>query len=337
MRVKFEYKSISKEIILSKINLFYGYNNSGKTYLAKLFNDGFNQKIKSLFLVNGVQVGKNDYEVIFVNSKENIDDHVKFTSKSILRKIFMNKIIENINKEGGFEDYLYKKFESINENLVKMLENFNNELNAKINISLEMETLEDFIANYVKITFSQDDISSSSNKINFYKTITEYVISSNNSKIIIIDDFDSFLDEKSTLKFLNMLESIDKHIFILFSNKPTSLTYAIGKYNIFSIRENKLIDLSNIKKMIQYSFFNESEGKHSFEEYVIENKLILLKEEYQILLDSISKNININLGRMLVNKEYSFNIKSNEIIKIIPNSEIEKSYLEYVKQLLEEK
>jgi hypothetical protein len=327
---------MSKEIILSKINLFYGYNNSGKTYLAKLFNDGFNQKIKSLFLVDGAQVGKTDYEVIFINSKENIEDHVKFTSKSILRKIFMNKIIENVNKEDGFEDYLYKKFESINENLIKMLETFNNDLSAKMNISLEIDTLEDFIANYIKITFSQNDISSSSNKINFYKTITEYVVSSNHSKIIIIDDFDSFLDEESTFKFLNMLENVDNHTFLLFSNKPTSLTYAIGKYNIFSIREDKLIDLSNIKKMIQYSFFNEKEERYSFEEYVIENKLILLKEEYQLILDSISKNININLGRMLVNKEYSFNIKSNEIIKIIPNSEIEKSYLEYIEQLLKE-
>jgi|GEM_PF-6597971 len=336
MRVKFEYKEKNMDLFFSKINIFFGYNSVGKTFLSKLFHDGFIQKNKKIFMVDGKQVSKNDFELIYLNSKDSIEDHFKLNAKSLLTKSFMPDIITAIHEDNKFEEFLFKKFNELNEKLIFILKEINEKYENKLMLNIDYETIETLILSIIKVNFYEKDFSDSHAKNFLYDIVNEYIKKANNTKIVIIDDFDLYFDEKATMDYLKNLEELENTTFFLFTGKGTSLPYSFDRYGIFAMQEKKIVDLTNVKKMIQYVLTNKDEENFSFEDYITSQGMILTKFEYEEMKRYIQKNININLSRMLINKDYSFDYKNEISIKIIPNSIYEEKYLKYIDTILKE-
>ncbi len=90
MKLNFYQNDIKKTLELHKINIFYGYSESGKTTFAETLNEGLSGKDKSITL-NNLNIIKNEKNVVFINSKESIIDHIKLSSKSYLKKYYYEK------------------------------------------------------------------------------------------------------------------------------------------------------------------------------------------------------------------------------------------------------
>ncbi|MDD3392991.1 MAG: hypothetical protein PHE54_05585 [Bacilli bacterium] len=339
MKIKCIYNDISKNLCFGNVNIFYGYNNSNKTKFANYLADGFSQKSKTIFQIDGYQPLKNDYEVIYIDSFSTIDEQIKFSTKSLLKKMYFNSIINKINENNEFSDYITKKFLKTNDELGNLLSLINQNSIEKISIQLDYEDIEDLILNSIKVNISSEYASSSNSRELLMNIIIDYLNYTTNHKIIIIDDFDCYYDEASTKNFFDLIKDIENATFVLFTNKATSLQFALSRYNVFNIRENRIIDFTNIYKMIEQSNMldsndNEISNNFTFEEYMITNNTLFTQEELIKIADFIISNSNINFGRILTNKNFSLSSNNKSDIKICPINNYEKLFLQYINKLI---
>ncbi len=218
--------------------------------------------------------------------------------------------------------------------LKNMSEKFNSKTSlANINLSLKINSSDDIINNFINVDVETDDLSSSASKELLFMLIS-LLNESEKETHIIIDDFDSFLDEETTIHLFKEFEKIDGFIY-LFTNKPNSILYSIGRYGIFNIRQSNFYDFSNILFLLKKSLENEQFENQTYEEYMInfgyfENSG-LLNEQFK----NIKNNSIYNLGRILTSKDFKItNTVNYDTISIIPSSENEKSFLNYINYLI---
>lgn len=63
MKIKFFINKKQAELCVGKINIFYGYNSSYKTYFANTILKGFEKNNSTILQINGIDASKMDYEV----------------------------------------------------------------------------------------------------------------------------------------------------------------------------------------------------------------------------------------------------------------------------------
>ena len=331
MRIKFEYCNKLKEINIGNVSIFYGYSNSGKSRLSKILLDGFTQKNKTQFMIDGFQTFKNQFEVIYISGKENIEEHIKMNAKSILKKLYFQNIMDIVNNNDEFSNYVSEKFADTNEQVLSLCQNIYL-TNEKLGIKLTLDSIDDLITSCIRITFTNEEISSSNSKMLLYNALNEYNQITPQKKIIIADDFDIFLDEQYTKQLLQKMIDDQNNYYFLFTNKAESLPYVIDKGNIFNIRDSNIIDLSNIKRIIKYILGSINE-KHTFEEYLINEGLLVLNDEVEEVIHQITNHGIINFGRILVNEKYSIDIDKEEVT-IYPTNQGERKFLLYIDEII---
>lgn len=329
------YKNDKKKTIqLHKINFFYGYAGCGKTTFAEELEYGLLGKDRS-FAINNLPVVKEEKNVILINSKESILDHIKLSSKSYIKKYYYEKIIHFLDDNPTIIENINNNFAELNNFISAVTNEFNQKATTnKINISFGVENNDDIINNFMKVLVDSDSISSSSSK----ELLLMLILILNDSEKethIIIDDFDSFLDEQTTIRLLRELEKFNGYIY-LFSNKPNSILYAIGKHGIFNIREKEIYDLSNIMFILKKSLENDYPiESQTYEEYMINFGYFENSGNLDSIYKQIKNNSIYNFGRMLTSKQYKITDAIDyNYISIIPASNYEESFLKYVDMLL---
>lgn len=335
MKIRFEHQKNEVSLEIRKINTFYGYSSSGKTMLAKTLNEGLSGKNKS-FTINNYPVIKEENKVVFINSEESLIDHLKLSSKSLIRQLYHNKLIEYFNTNSNIITQINASFEEVNSLLTSITESFNYKTSfAKMNLKMSVDSVDELIDNFVDVSFDVDNLSSSSSK-----EILFYLISSLNSSTqkpvyIIIDDFDSLFDEELTLKFYKFIKDFN-FTFFLFTNKANSLPYNLDINGVFSVRENKIINFSNFLYLIKKSLLNnETIENHTFEEYMTNFGYFETSGVLEDVVQKIKINSIYNFGRMLTNKAFTITDTIDlDQICIIPTTKEEKTFLMMTKDYL---
>ncbi len=332
MNVKF-YKNEKKYVLnFGKINFFYGYSNSGKTSLAQLLESGLSGKDKT-FLKNSISIKKDENNVIFIDSKESIIDHIKLNSKSYIKKYFQKDIKDYFDSN----DCVVGEINNILNDINKKLKNICDEINIyseplQINVQISINNYEEIVDNFLKLSIDDACLSSSSSK-----ELLIYLImlleENKEDTHIIIDDFDSQLDEESIIKLIDKINNSNS-FFYLFTNKTISLPYTIDRYNVFNIREDKIFDFTNLKYIVKCALSGDKKYDN-FEEYMLDEGYLnctgYIEQTYKIT----KTNSIYNLGRMFVSKK--FEISDNidyKTIKINPSNENEKIILNYINDLI---
>jgi hypothetical protein len=158
-------------------------------------------------------------------------------------------------------------------------------------------------------------------------------LGSEDNRFVIIDDFDKDLDEESTIKFLKRIEK-SNDTFFLFSNKPSSIHYCLGRYSIFAVRETNVYDLTNIYMLIKDSQ-KGLKDHFSYEEYMMNYGYALNSG----MIDEIYKNVTnsalLNIGRILTSKDPIIEDNfSKDHISIVASSSEEKTFYGYLFDIL---
>jgi hypothetical protein len=144
--------------------------------------------------------------------------------------------------------------------------------------------------------------------------------------------FLNILDEQYTKEILDTMTSDSNNYYLLFTNKAESLPYLIDRGHIFSVKQSQIFDFSNVRKIIKYTLGSLNE-KYTFDEYLINEGLLVLNTEVEEAIDIISNHGIINFGRMLVNECYSLYGDTN-MTKIYPTNEYEKKFLVFIDEIL---
>lgn len=293
-----------------KINIIYGPNLSGKTTMSTNLEEIFLGKDKTAKF-NDLPIEKAMFSITKIDSKFDINEFIKLTSKNI----FKNKI-KNILNDPNLADFREKQIELLEvlqQELNTKLENDSNVIKWKIK-DLEID---DLLLNLIEGT----SVSSKSEENLFY--IKTKINNSIPNNVIIIDDFDAFLNEDSIIKLFNMLEEIDC-ISFLFTSKSQSLFYSLKDYNNYALRNCHIYSLN--------SFINNEIDSNNINDYLINDlysTLLINLYKNQRLINSLARilnNINVNITTSKVSK--------NGYVNIYCNNESEFKFLNQVNSFL---
>lgn len=318
----------TKKYQFSKVNLFFGYSQSGKSSTLSFIESLFSGKEKK-WMVNSSIVGSDDYEVISISDKEGINDHLKLSSKSLLTKIFLksNYSDEFKNTCNNLSKYLTLAQDYLSETLSKKMPFLNMEI-KKSGDPLE------FLINNISLTF--DSYSSSASKNALYSLIKVINENSLNKKLIfIIDDFNIFMDEEETCRFFNLMNETDA-TFFLSSSHPIPQHLLTDDMCLYSVRNGEAYFLPSLDKLIAESIFGQDQYM-SFEEYMLNAGYAKNSGEIAKKVQIIKDDLNCNLLRILCSKNPSLDDGDGKssLVRITPRDDIEKAIYLYVFNMLE--
>ncbi|HBM70937.1 MAG TPA: hypothetical protein DD377_06355 [Firmicutes bacterium] len=317
----------TKKYQFSKINLFFGYSQSGKSSTLSFIESLFSGKEKK-WLINSSIVGSGDYQVISISDKEGINDHLKLSSKSLLSKILLNS---NYSEE--FTDCCNK----LSDNLTLIQNYLFDEFSKKIPfLNLEIKKSADpldFLLN--NISFSFDNYSSSANKKALYSLIK--IINDNfpnKCLIFVIDDFNLFMDEEETCLFFDLMNETNAYFF-LSSSHPIPQHLLDEDFCIYAIRNGELFFLPSLDKLISDSLFGQDQYM-SFEEYMLNEGYAKNSGEISKKISLLKDDFRCNLLRILCSKNPCLGDESKlSSVKIFPEDDVEKAIYSYVFNILE--
>lgn len=319
-------KNSKKFLNFSNINLLFGYNKSGKTTVLERLNDIFVGKDRNHY-INGTQTIPDEYDVIFLSSNENIKDHIKLSSKSLVRRLFQDNVVSStldastkLIQEGAalaltqIEQYFKESFPNSKVEI--------KEINKPINFLID------------NLSISLDLDTTSQNKEDLFSLIDLLVKQDNKETIVLIDDFCNDLDEESTIKFFNKISKIDA-VFFLTTSKSIPQYIVDEEYKIFAVREDKLIEIPPLSTIILEALSLKEDG-HTFEEYMLGNGYIKESYEASVLKNLIKYDQISSIIRILTSKNPIISDKYVENrVTIIPRTEDELKIYRYVFDLLE--
>ncbi len=285
-------KEAKKFYEFSRLNLIFGYAGSGKSTFLSLLSSIFTGKDKH-HLVNGTQTVAKDFNVIYLGTDDGISNHLKLSSKSLLRRIIA---------ESKYSD----SFDQSCEQMFKGMNQAQEEIEGRIKEILPGSTVKitdsghplDFLIDNMTIEIEGD--SSSEEKKKLFGLIRSLSSNTAIKTIVLIDDFNDDFDEETTLKFL---EEIDKSnaYFFLTTKRSTPQTYLEEGVKIFAMREFEAIPLPDIKTLLLNSLVENQEYK-TFEEYITGKGYVENSGLAEMFLHYIQGDEKTNLLRILTAK-----------------------------------
>ena len=121
---------------LNKINVIIGGNSSGKSLLLNSLFEGFSGKMKDDFLIDGTEVKKNQYYVLYIGESKLFEVESKLGTKSLLKsKIDISLELLEEEAKNKFKDAVTEYTSEIKSKLISEFQDFN------LNLEFEMDKL----------------------------------------------------------------------------------------------------------------------------------------------------------------------------------------------------
>lgn len=318
-------KDQKKFFAFSKINLLFGYAKSGKTSTLAKLSDIFSGKDKH-HLVNGAQAMPNDYNIIYVNSTEGLNNHLKLNSKSLVRKLIeMNQFSAD--------------FENASKDVQVGLESAKNELQLFLSRILPGSTIKMANENNImdllldNVTVEVNSNSDSDGKWNLFSVVDGLASEIQNQTIVLFDDFNKDFDEEMTISFFEKLRK-SSAIFVLTSRRSFPQNLIHEEDSVFAIRNDEMIQMPSIAKMIREQILQE-DSYASFEEYMLNAGYLQSSSIPDAFAKKIVNDERQNVLRILTSKEPVIECSPVEgKVTICPNSLEEEKFYRHIFELL---
>lgn len=287
--------------------ILFGKNNS---YKNKFINELTNSltKNKNNILINGKVFNTNDFNIININEETDFSNEFKFTKNNTLRQLIYNDISKKIN-ENKIIEYTNEIFDIIDEKINNLLDKKINKKNDNnIYFEIEIPNINSIIDKFTNIYI--DDMLLTDNKISksmkrkllYQLYFLDIKKLSNKPTIVIINNFDVYLNSEEIIKLLNDINSLtnDNCHFILSSCNNIFEYINLKYYNIYKIT-NKVISINEINNAIK-TFLIKNEYKSNntdieFNEFYNNNEYLISEEEISNI-----RNLLFNIKPYLINK-----------------------------------
>lgn len=281
MEIQLKINENYKKIYLDKYNVVLGSNDTGKTNILNTIVRGLEGK-EEYFLINGINVSKGMYDFVYIDENRDIDGEVALKSKSYIKDKKIKALILK-NEEQVREitnDYIEKMSQIFLEEEYNYLHSQtkividNNKMNKLDNIILEL--------------LNSSELSKGA-KEEFYIVQRLQEVNKEVRTVVIIDDIDRYLDNKTIYNILEMSEL--ENIKLICSSKNKYILNEISFNKIFDtfLNEVKLEELAKINMFKKY--YKEEGTNLTFDDYIMQNEEFFLKNDYETYLKKEKLNI----------------------------------------------
>lgn len=336
---------LNEDIKLEFENILFlnGANKTGKTFILKTLENGFNGELEN-FYVNNNRVYKGDYKTFYIGDYNNFATEFKLTKTNIFKKLIYDSILEKINTEELLEkvNKIFDTIDSkINANINK--EKMINNIKLDINVDSIDKVIEKFTDIYVDDYLLDDKITPRSTLRKLLINLTLYQIQNNNNNknIVLIDDFDSSFNEKELYEIIKLLEKNKDAVFIVTSSRNiyNFIKNKNNLYKVFNKKANKITTIENsIKHSIILNEYNLNNSKEDFNSFLEENEYLINEEDIRYFKENILTILSFKIGLLYSNDNVeisTFNEEKETFIKVKNN--LEKVFLEILyKNLIKE-
>ena len=308
---------------------FFGSNQSGKSYLLSLLREGFKGKNKD-FTVNNLLIEKNNYNVIYLDDITDFNEEFKFTKNNIFRELIYNSVLNNVNEKKLLKD-VNELFDKIDTKVNQFLDiNINKKQEEKVYFDIEITDVNDIIDKFTNIyidnyLLKESNIPRSTKRKLIYNLLLfELNKAKSVENIVIIDNFDLYLDFENTKKIINKLNEYriknpNTYFFLSSSNNLYELIN--NKSSIYHINNKHVFHIDKIEKVVEHAILKKSYYEYcelgntiTFEEYEFNNAQLLkndvdkkIKEIFNICQNEIGKIYISNTIKLISNLNKKYN------------------------------
>ncbi|MBS7020630.1 MAG: hypothetical protein KH135_01985 [Firmicutes bacterium] len=323
-----------------------GNNGAGKTDIIKTIqkNINFGENV----LINNLEVHKGEYEVILVNEQTQFTEEFKFTKNNFFR----NLIYEDFETSKKSEDIL-KQLNLLldqidNETLYKVNRDLNKNYPIKLRLDINIDNLNEIINRFTEIyidevPLSKREISNSINrKLLYYLLFAKLETYHEQEVIVLIDNFDVFFDHENIIwimEKLNQFHQQHQNIYFILASVNNIMKYDDNIEKYYHI-DNNIFHLENFKSLLELLYlkleYNKSSKNMIFEDFVVENEMLISKKDIDHLLFEIKENYIEKIGEIYINNSITLIKEKSSLFKnaILYKNDFEKNlYEEVAKQL----
>jgi len=317
-----------------------GPNQCGKTYILNMLKNGFSSKEKN-FLVDNMQVNKNRFNVMYYDDTTDFNNEFKFSKSNLFRELIYTSALSDSSKAKLLKE-INTLFDNLDNKVNQYLDiNINKKQENKVSFEVEIDDINDIIDKFTNIYVDNYLIKSN----NMPRSIKRKMIynlmlfglkkSCSQENIVIIDNFDLYLDNDNTQKIIKLLEDYhnknDSTYFFL-SSCNNIFELVKDKSSVYRINNGRVNHIKDYDLCIQNAYFNYkysiSDKDKDFVSYINENAIIL-EDDITKYKREIAEYLQFNIGKLYVCNEINTMLKRKSLF--IDNLEVHcfKDFYEY--------
>lgn len=335
MEIIFSDKENKFNLDFKKNIILFGSNNSCKTKILKLLADSIKN---GTAIINSLNIKKGDYDVLFFSEESDFNGEFSFTKSNVFRSTIYDSIMNSIDKNRLLEE-INLTFDKLDKKVNNYLDkNLNLFFNNNIKFDINIDDLDNIINKFTSIYIN--DLNESKKIPKSFKRMLIYQLSLLNSsdkeKIIIIDDFDLYMDSYNIIQILDFISkfSSEQCHFILSTSNPLVYNYVNNNFDIYKITNQKLVRFSNISDLIKKGIlmyeFEKSKDSINFNDFYNNNISLITDEDINLFYKEYFIYLKVNIGIILTNNFICFNDYSNKNVFIFTKNNKELYFLKFV-------
>lgn len=323
-----------------------GPNNSGKTTILKEINDRISTG-KNIMIDNRM-ISKNDYSVIFLDENSEFSEEFKWTKNNFYKKLIYHDILTEEDNKRILQEMNQLLDEVDNKVAEKIQKLFGEHIQEKITLDIEINHLDSIIEKFTniyldKVLFQKKECSKSlERKLLYYLLFIELDDMKDKDVIVLIDNFDIYLDRENIVWIMNQLNdycSTHKNVHFMMSSINNVMKMQKDITAFYHVKDCNLKRVANLESIIETALLKLEYSKHhepgiSLDSFIEQNSLLINENDIIKLQKDIIEKYTENIGEIYVSKNVSIlNQSSNKIeYNIICHSEIEKIIYEMIKE-----
>lgn len=313
-----------------------GPNQCGKTYFLKMLQQGFEGKQED-FKVNNTCVGKSDYSTILLDDITDFANEFKFTKNNLFRELIYSSVLNIINEDKLLKD-VNDVFDRIDRKVNRYLDlNVNKNRKENLKFDIEINKVDDIIDKFTNIyiddyLLKEDKIPRSvKRKLIFNLLFLELDNKEDVNNIILIDNFDLYLDIENTLDIIKLLQNYHKNhlnTYFFLTTNSNIYPYINNKESVYHINSGNLLRIKNINELVEASYIEAIMMEKNNKMVSDLDVAFLYQDNIVKEQENVLSNLQNEIGKIYVSREIE--IVNNNLPKLDKLCIVCKSTFEYV-------
>lgn len=318
-------KNDDKELFIQNNGIVYlfGQNQSGKTFMLNLLKEGFLGKNKD-FLVDGMNVEKNRFNVLYYDDTTDFNTEFKFTKTNVFRDLIYSSVMNNVNQTKLLKE-VNDLFDKVDVRVNQFLDvNINKKQDEKMMFDIEITDVNEIIDKFTNIYIDNYLVKDSNlprstkRKLIYNLLLFELNKSEFEENIVFIDNFDLYLDYENTSKVISKLNNYHKknpNTYFFLSTSNNLYNFVKDKSSIYKINNQHITHISDIKAIIHKCLvkvcYEKQKSLMAFDEFYLENAAFFstdVDKKYEEILCFFQ----LEIGKIYVSNRVRLISKYNE-------------------------